>query len=127
MLADGCTRRVGGRTYLLHDTGLALREGDVATRLVLDELDLYLASLAARLVVIVIIVVGGSAGASSLDTATLDAAIAILKVVVLVVGSVGVVSDDFSRHDDRMRCFEVLCSFGSDLPCLECGVRECRQ
>ena len=53
------TRSHGGSvTYLLHDTGLALREGDVATRLVLDELDLDLPALAAGLVFIVVVVVG---------------------------------------------------------------------
>lgn len=45
-------------TYLLHDAGLALGEGDVPARLVLDELDLNLPALAARLVVIVVVVVG---------------------------------------------------------------------
>lgn len=45
-------------TNLLHDTGLALREGDVATRLISDELDLNLSPLATRLVIIIIIVVG---------------------------------------------------------------------
>ena len=103
MSADARTRRVSGRTNLLHDTGLPLGEGDVSTRLVLDELDLDLASLAARLVVIVIVVVGSGAGARSLGTAALDGAIAVLQVVVLV-GGVGVVSDDFSRHDDRSLC-----------------------
>lgn len=44
-------------TYLLHDAGLALREGDVPARLVLDELDLNLPALAARLVIIIIVVV----------------------------------------------------------------------
>ena len=43
-------------TYLLHDTSLALGEGDVPTRLVLDELDLNLSSLAAGLVIIVVVV-----------------------------------------------------------------------
>src|SRR3712207_3209929 len=59
------------KTYLLHDTGLALGKGNVATRLVLDELDFNLSSLAAGLVVVVVIVVGGSAGA--LDAAVLHA------------------------------------------------------
>lgn len=45
-------------TYLLHDTGFALGEGDVPTRLVLDELDLNLPALAAGLVIVVVVVVG---------------------------------------------------------------------
>jgi hypothetical protein len=45
-------------TYLLHDAGLALGEGDVATRLVGDELDLDFSSLAATLVIVVVVVVG---------------------------------------------------------------------
>jgi hypothetical protein len=62
-------RRSGTTTYLLHDAGLSLGEGNVTTRLVLDELDLDLSSLAARLVVVVVIVVGGRSvgGALSLD------------------------------------------------------------
>ena len=67
-------------TNLLHDAGLALGEGDVSTRLVLDELDLNLASLATRLVVVVIVVVG-SAGTRALDTSALEGAIAVLEVV----------------------------------------------
>ena len=98
MLVEAVTRRVTGRTYLLHDARLALREGDVPTRLVLDELDFDLASLAARLVVVVVIVVGGGACPRPLHTARLASAIAILEVVVLVVGRVGVVGDDFRRH-----------------------------
>lgn len=43
---------------LLHDTSLALREGDVTTRLILNELDLDLATLTARLVIIIVLVVG---------------------------------------------------------------------
>lgn len=48
-------------TYLLHDASLALGEGDVSARLVLDELDLNLPALAAGLVVIVVVVVGSRA------------------------------------------------------------------
>lgn len=46
-------------TDLLHNTGLALREGDMATRLIRDELDLNLSSLATRLIIIIVVVVGG--------------------------------------------------------------------
>lgn len=49
--------------HLLHDASLALGEGDVAARLVLDELDLNLPPLATGLVVVVIVVVGSRARA----------------------------------------------------------------
>jgi hypothetical protein len=67
-------------TNLLHDAGLSLGEGDVSTRLVLNELDLYLASLATRLVIIIIVVVGGT-GTRTLDASALESAIAVLEVV----------------------------------------------
>ena len=67
-------------TNLLHDAGLALGEGDVSTRLVLDELDLDLASLATRLVIVIVVVVGG-AGTRALDASALEAAIAVLEVI----------------------------------------------
>jgi hypothetical protein len=52
-------RRVGVmETNLLHDTGLPLRECDMATRFIGDELDLNLSSLTSRLIVIIIVVVG---------------------------------------------------------------------
>lgn len=57
------------KTHLLHDAGLALGKGDVAARLVADELDLNLATLAAALLVIVVVVVGS--WARSLDAAAL--------------------------------------------------------
>lgn len=46
-------------TNLLHDTSLSLGKGDVATRLVADELDLNLATLAIALLIIIVVVVGG--------------------------------------------------------------------
>ena len=67
-------------TDLLHDAGLALGEGDVSTRLVLDELDLNLASLATRLVVVIVVVVS-RAGTRTLDASALEGAIAVLEVV----------------------------------------------
>lgn len=84
---DGFDRRVSaglGRrgTNLLHDASLALGECDVATRLVTDELDLNLATLAIALLVIIIIVVG--CRASALNAATLTSnwvAIADVRVI----------------------------------------------
>lgn len=43
------------RAHLLHDAGLALRKGDVAARLVRNELDLDLASLATTLLIVIVI------------------------------------------------------------------------
>ena len=68
-------RGLGSGTYLLHDTGLALGEGDVATRLVADELDFNLAPLATTLLIVIIVVVG-RARARTLDAAALSCAIA---------------------------------------------------
>jgi small neutral amino acid transporter SnatA (MarC family) len=94
------TRRVCARpgviSYLLHDAGFALRKGDVTTRLILNELDLNLPALAARLVVVVVIVVSSSAGARTLDASAL--AVAILEVVVLVVSVGGILRDNLGRH-----------------------------
>jgi len=60
-------------TYLLHDAGLALGEGNVPTRLVLDELDLDLSTLAARLIVVIVVVVLCSALALSTAAAIAEA------------------------------------------------------
>jgi len=56
---------------LLHDTGLPLGEGNVATRLIRDELDLNLSALASWLIIIIVVVVG-SGWALALDTAILS-------------------------------------------------------
>lgn len=82
--------------HLLHDAGLALGEGDVPTRLVLDELDLDLAALTAALLVVIVIVVGGGAGALALGATALDDT-AVLEVVVLLVRRVWVLVDDLGR------------------------------
>ena len=66
--------------YLLHNTSLALGEGDVATRLILDKLDLNLAALTARLVVVIIIVLG--AHATALGAAVVRAVAGLLQVIV---------------------------------------------
>lgn len=55
------------RADLLHDASLPLGEGDVTTRLVLDELDLDLSAFAATLLVVVIIIVTSHGGSGSLD------------------------------------------------------------
>lgn len=69
------------KTYLLHDSGLALGKGDVPTRLVLDELDLNLPALAAGLVVVVVVVVGSRARTLGAAVAVADAQGAIAVVV----------------------------------------------
>lgn len=92
----GIEERLAVSTYLLHDTSLALGKCNVATGLVVDELDLNLATLAAALLVIVIVVVGG-AGTLALDASVLsDAAVANLRLVevgrrglVVLIGDVG--------------------------------------
>jgi hypothetical protein len=70
----------------------------VSTRLVLDELDLDLATLTTGLVVIVVVVVCG-AGSLSLDAAVfgLDA-IAITDRVIVTWGRISVVIGDFAGH-----------------------------
>ena len=93
------TRAMTGQTYLLHDAGLALGKGNVATRLVLDELDLNLATLAAGLVVVVVVLF--------LVARALDAAIGILLAVgAIVVGGVCIVVDG------RRRVLVVFGDFG---------------
>ena len=70
------TTRVDGddATNLLHDTRLALRECDMATRLIGDELDLDLSALTSGLVIIIVIVVS-SGGTLAFDAATVRVAI----------------------------------------------------
>lgn len=43
--------------HLLHDTSFSLREGNVATRLVLDEFDLNLSAFSSALLIVVIIII----------------------------------------------------------------------
>lgn len=86
--------RFDAETNLLHDAGFPLRESDMPTRLVADELYLNLATLSAALIIIVIVVVIRSALALSLDTATLGgSAIAVRIVEVAGRGLVVLVSD----------------------------------
>lgn len=84
-------------THLLHDAGLALGKGNVSTRLVLDELDLNLATLTAGLVVVVVVIVGGGGLALALDAAGLG--VAVVELLFVVVGWVLV--GDLSRHDGQ--------------------------
>lgn len=84
-------------TYLLHDARLPLGEGNVSTRLVLNELDLDLATLAAGLVVVVVVIVVGGGLALALDTARLG--IAVVELLFVVVGRVLI--DDLCRHDGQ--------------------------
>lgn len=70
-------------TNLLHNTSLALREGDMATRLVGNELDLNLAALTSGLIIIIVIVVG-STWALALDTTIL----VVLRISVSNVGGI---------------------------------------
>ena len=58
-----------GKAHLLHDAGFALGEGDVTTRLILNELNINLPSLAARLVIIIVVVVRSRADTRALHAA----------------------------------------------------------
>lgn len=64
-------------SYLLHDARLALGEGDVPTRLVLNELDIDLPSLAAWFVVVIVVVVGGGTDARPLEASVFSALCAV--------------------------------------------------
>ena len=67
-------------TNLFHDACLTLRERNVATRLITDELDLNLATLAAAFLIVIIVIVG-SAGALALGAAALGDVAGLLQVV----------------------------------------------
>ena len=67
--------------HLFHYTGFPLRESNVTTRLVLNELDVNLSSLAPRLVIVVVIVVSGSRNAWTLDASSIAVAVASQRVV----------------------------------------------
>lgn len=86
------------RTDLLHNTSLALGKGDVSTRLVADELDLNLATLAAALLIIVVLVVGGGLSltlhaAGFLGCAAIADGVRVVKLgrrgLVVLIGDVG--------------------------------------
>lgn len=87
------------RTYLLHDAGLALGEGDVPPRLVLDELDLDLPALAAGLVVVIVVVVlGGTRALCAAVGIALDESAVVGEVVVDAGRRVLVVVGDLRGH-----------------------------
>ena len=77
--------------YLFHDPGLTFREGNVSTRLILDELDVNLPPLPTRLVIIVVVIVAGCADARALDTATLGATVPGRESIVLGAGGLLVI------------------------------------
>ena len=56
-------------TYLLHDSSLALGESDVATRLVLDELDFDLSALATGLFFVYLVVTHATLGGAVVSSA----------------------------------------------------------
>lgn len=61
-----------GATYLFHDAGLSLGEGDVASRFVVDEFDFNLATFATALLFVFLFIL--TTGALALDAATLGRA-----------------------------------------------------
>jgi hypothetical protein len=83
-------------TNLLHDASFPLGECDVATRLVADELDLNLATLATTLLIVVVVIIIGRALALTLHAATLGGSTIAVRVVevagrglVVLIGDVG--------------------------------------
>jgi hypothetical protein len=97
-------------THLLHDTGLALGEGDVPPRLVLDELDLDLPALAAGLVVVVVVVVLGRARALGAAVCiALDESAVVGEVVVDAGRRVLVVVGDLRGHGGVVDCIGCAC------------------
>ena len=105
-------------TDLLHDARLALREGNVPTRLVLDEFDVNLSPLSSRLVVVVIVVIGSSAHARTLDTARIGTVAIVGRVQA---GRVGVWIGNVSHCKLRpmaksatVICSELVAGLGQD-------------
>lgn len=82
-------------SYLLHDSGFALRECDVTTRLVLDELDVDLPPLTTGLIIIVVIIIAGGAETLAFDAAIIlrPVAIAGRKSIILHRGRLGRIGD----------------------------------
>lgn len=59
--------------YLLHDTCFSLREGNVTTRLVLNEFDLDLSAFSSALLIIVIIIIARHGSSWSLGASSVNA------------------------------------------------------
>ena len=97
-----------GTTDLLHDASFPLGEGNVATRLVADELDLNLATLAAALLVLVILVVGGR-GSLALDTARLGGSSVAIAVRLVELGRRGLLVLIRDVGHDGKRDFPEMC------------------
>lgn len=83
------------RPHLFHDPRFPLGKGNVATGLVLDELDVDLPPLPTGLIVIVVIVVAGSTEARALDAAILLRTVPIAgrQAIVLDGGRLGGIDD----------------------------------
>lgn len=62
-----------GDAHLFHDAGLAFGKSDVPTRLVLDKLDVNLATFATGSCLVVVIIIGCGADTRSLDTTSVGA------------------------------------------------------
>jgi hypothetical protein len=84
-------------THLLHDTGLSLGKGNVATRLVGDKLYLNFSSLTATGIIIIVAVVG-SRRTRALYAANLTEAGTIANTIVITRGQLFVLIGDFVRH-----------------------------
>lgn len=97
-------RWLDSQAYLLHDAGFTLGESNVATRLILDELDLDLSTFASGLVVIIIVVVDVLVRSGALDATVgitgSERAVAIAGTLVVMAGrGIGIVVSDFCGHD----------------------------
>lgn len=75
-MAKGGGGQEESNANLLHDASLSLGESDVATRLILNEFDLDLSSLATWLVIIVIIVISRGTHARTFGAATFEGTVA---------------------------------------------------
>jgi hypothetical protein len=98
--ATARSKRSARRAHLLHNTSFALGEGNVPTRLVLDELDLNLSPLATGLVVVIVVVVC-CAGSRPLDAAVRVAGDSIPisdARIIMAWGRILVVFRDFAGH-----------------------------
>ena len=92
-------------SYLFHDPSLALREGNVPTRLVLDELDVNLSPLAPRLIIVVVVVIGCRTHARAFDATSISAIAGHVVVAGRSIGvsNVGHLRDVTSRHLSLLR------------------------